>query len=143
MCIRDSSNSVLGLVESLVGLIPAGGGCKEMLRRWANHSDIKNDPKQLSLKVFNLIGYATTADSPIKAKAQQFLGEQDIMVMSKDRLIEEADNIIFSNKENYQSLNSATFSLPGSTVISDMMNILYDLKAVSYTHLTLPTILRV
>ena len=47
---------------------------------------------------------------------------------SKDRLIEEADNIIFSNKENYQSLNSATFSLPGSTVMSDMMNVLYDLK---------------
>ena len=99
-----------------------------MLRRWANHSDIKNDPKQLSLKVFNLIGYATTADSPIKAKAQQFLGEQDIMVMSKDRLIEEADKIIFSNKENYSSLDSATFSLPGSTVMSDMMDILYELK---------------
>ena len=126
--IAAHSNSVLGLVESLVGLIPAGGGCKEMLRRWANHSDIKNDPKQLALKVFNLIGYAITADSPIKAKAQQFLGEQDIMVMSKDRLIEEADKIIFSNKENYSSLDSATFSLPGSTVMSDMMDILYELK---------------
>ena len=126
--IAAHSNSVLGLVESLVGLIPAGGGCKEMLRRWANHSDIKNDPKLLSLKVFNLIGYATTADSPIKAKAQQFLGEQDIMVMSKDRLIEEADKIIFSNRENYQSLDSASFSLPGSAVMSDMMDILNELK---------------
>ena len=126
--IAAHSNSVLGLVESLVGLIPAGGGCKEMLRRWANHSDIKNDPKLLSLKVFNLIGYAKTADSPIKAKAQQFLGEQDIMVMSKDRLIEEADKIIFSNRENYQSLDSASFSLPGSAVMSDMMDILNELK---------------
>ena len=49
--IAAHSNSVLGLVESLVGLIPAGGGCKEMLRRWSNHSDIKTDPKLLSLKV--------------------------------------------------------------------------------------------
>ncbi|MDA9633054.1 3-hydroxyacyl-CoA dehydrogenase NAD-binding domain-containing protein, partial [Pelagibacteraceae bacterium] len=126
--IAAHSNSVLGLVESLVGLIPAGGGCKEMLRRWANHSDIKNDPKLLSLKVFNLIGYAITADSPIKARAQQFLGDKDVMVMSKDRLIEEADKLIFSNRENYQPLDSATFSLPGSTVMSDMMNILYELK---------------
>ena len=126
--IAAHSNSVLGLVESLVGLIPAGGGCKEMLRRWANHSDIKNDPKLLSLKVFNLIGYATTADSPIKAKVQQFLGDRDVMVMSKDRLIEEADKIIFLNKENYQSLDSASFSLPGSSVMSDMMDILYELK---------------
>ena len=69
-----------------------------MLRRWANHSDIKNNPKLLSLKVFNLIGYATTADSPIKAKVQQFLGDRDVMVMSKDRLIEEADKIIFLKK---------------------------------------------
>ena len=126
--IAAHSNSVLGLVESLVGLIPAGGGCKEMLRRWANHSDIKNDPKLLSLKVFNLIGYATTADSPIKAKVQQFLGDRDVMVMSKDRLIEEADKIIFLNKESYQSLDSASFSLPGSSVMSDMMDILYELK---------------
>ena len=126
--IAAHSNSVLGLVESLVGLIPAGGGCKEMLRRWANHADIKNDPKLLSLKVFNLIGYATTADSPMKAKAQQFLGEQDIMVMSKDRLIEEADNLIFLKKENYQSLDSTSFSLPGSMVMSDMMDILHELK---------------
>ena len=71
---------------------------------------------------------ATTADSPIKAKAQQFLGEQDIMVMSKDRLIEEADKIIFSNRENYQPLDSASFSLPGSAVMSDMMDILDELK---------------
>ena len=126
--IAAHSNSVLGLVESLVGLIPAGGGCKEMLRRWANHSEIKNDPKLLSLKVFNLIGYATTADSPIKAKVQQFLGDRDVMVMSKDRLIEEADKIIFLSKESYQSLDSASFSLPGSSVMSDMMDILYELK---------------
>ncbi len=126
--IAAHSNSVLGLVESLVGLIPAGGGCKEMLRRWSNHHEIKKDPKLLSLKVFNLIGYATTADSPIKAKAQQFLGEQDIMVMSRDRLIEEADNLIFSKRENYQILESASFSLPGSTIMSEMMDILDELK---------------
>ncbi len=126
--IAAHSNSVLGLVESLVGLIPAGGGCKEMLRRWSNHHEIKKDPKLLSLKVFNLIGYATTADSPIKAKAQQFLGEQDIMVMSRDRLIEEADNLIFSKRENYKILESASFSLPGSTIMSEMMDILDELK---------------
>ena len=59
---------------------------------------------------------------------QQFLGDRDVMVMSKDRLIEEADKIIFLNKENYQSLDSASFSLPGSSVMSDMMDILYELK---------------
>jgi len=122
------SNSVLGLVESLVGLIPAGGGCKEMLRRWSGHPDIKNDPKLLSLKVFNLIGYATTTDSPVKAKFQNFLDNKDIMVMSRDRLIEEADNIIFTKKENYKPLKSASFLLPGSTIMTAMLDILNQLK---------------
>ena len=122
------SNSVLGLVETLVGLIPAGGGCKEMLRRWSNHPEIKNDSKLLSLKVFNLIGYATTTESPSKAKSKQFLGDQDIMVMSRDRLIEEADNIIFTNKENYKPLESTSFTLPGPTIMSEMLDILNELK---------------
>ena len=121
------ANSILGLVETLVGLIPAGGGCKEMLRRWSNHPEINNDPKLLSLKVFNLIGYATTADSPTKAKTQMFLNENDVMVMSKDRLLEEAENIILTKKENYTSLDDASFILPGKTVLSSMEDILNEL----------------
>jgi len=121
------ANSILGLVETLVGLIPAGGGCKEMLRRWSNHPEIKNDPKLLSLKVFNLIGYATTADSPTKAKTQMFLNENDVMVMSKDRLLEEAENIILTKKENYTSVDDASFILPGKTVLSSMEDILNEL----------------
>ena len=35
------TNVVLGLVETLVGLIPAGGGCKEMLWRWIQSRRIK------------------------------------------------------------------------------------------------------
>jgi len=121
------ANSILGLVETLVGLIPAGGGCKEMLRRWSNHPEINNDPKLLSLKVFNLIGYATTADSPTKAKTQMFLNENDVMVMSKDRLLEEAENIILTKKENYTSVDDASFILPGKTVLSSMEDILNEL----------------
>jgi len=122
------SNSVLGLVESLVGLIPAGGGCKEMLRRWSNHDEAKKDPHFLPLKVFNLIGYATTSDSPLKAKKQRFLNDLDIMVMNRDRLIEEADNTIFLNKENYKQLESISLSLPGPSVIPKMLDILRELK---------------
>lgn len=35
------TNVVLGLVETLVGLIPAGGGCKEMLWRWMQSEEAK------------------------------------------------------------------------------------------------------
>jgi len=48
--------------------------------------------------------------------------------MSKDRLIEEADKIIFSKKQNYKSLESASLILPGATVMSEMIDILNQLK---------------
>ena len=99
-----------------------------MLRRWSGEHEIKNDPKLLSLKVFNLIGYATTADSPVKAKSYKFLENKDIIVMSRDRLIEEADNIIFTNKENYKPLGNSSFLLPGPTIMTSMIDILNELK---------------
>ncbi|MBO6489054.1 MAG: enoyl-CoA hydratase/isomerase family protein, partial [Pelagibacteraceae bacterium] len=37
------TNIVLGLVETLVGLIPCGGGCKEMLWRWMQTEEAKKD----------------------------------------------------------------------------------------------------
>ena len=32
------TNIVMGLVETIVGLVPAGGGCKELLWRWTQNS---------------------------------------------------------------------------------------------------------
>ena len=50
------TNVVLGLVESLVGLIPAGGGCKEMLWRWLQTPEGIENSEHASMKVFDLIG---------------------------------------------------------------------------------------
>jgi len=121
------SNSVLGLVETLVGLIPAGGGCKEMLRRWSDDPKAKEDPFYASMKVFNILGYALTSDSPSKSRDQKFLEEQDFMVMSRDRLIAEADKKIKSVVSNYTPPKEMIISLPGSKVIPMMIEILENL----------------
>ena len=125
--IAAHSNSVLGLVESLVGLIPAGGGCKEMLRRWSNDSKSKGDPFYTSIKVFNILGYALTADSPSKSKVQKFLSEQDFMVMSRDRLIAEADKKMKSVLPNYKPPKKMVINLPGPAVMPSMIAILENL----------------
>ena len=65
--------------------------------------EAKEDPFYASMKVFNILGYALTTDSPSKSKVQKFLGEQDFMVMSRDRLIAEADKKIKSVLSNYTS----------------------------------------
>jgi len=121
------SNSVLGLVEPLVGLIPAGGGCKEMLRRWASDPMADTDPNYVSMKVFNILGYALTMDSPQKSKEYKFLMEEDIMVMNRDRLIAEADKKIKSVLSNYTPPREIVFNLPGSKVMPTMIDILENL----------------
>ena len=42
------TNIVIGLVETIVGLIPAGGGCKEMFWRWSQTDEAKKDPDYAS-----------------------------------------------------------------------------------------------
>ena len=117
----------MGLVEPLVGLVPAGGGCKEMLRRWSSDPQAKDDPFYAPMKVFNILGYALTADSPSKSKVQKFLGEEDFMVMSRDRLIAEADKKIKSVISNYTPQKEITINLPGSKVMPLMIEILENL----------------
>ena len=61
------TNIVTGLVETLVGLIPAGGGTTNMLWRWMQTQEAKKDPDFAPQKVFDIIGYGKTATSPIEA----------------------------------------------------------------------------
>ena len=110
-----------------MGLIPAGGGCKEMLRRWSNDAESRENPNYAPIKVFNILGYALTMDSPDKSKEYKFLAKDDFMVMSRDRLIAEADKKIAIVRENYISPKKIIFNLPGSGVMSAMVEILETL----------------
>ena len=84
--VASHTNIVVGLVETIVGLIPAGGGCKEMLWRWSQSEEAKKDPDFASLKVFDIIGYAKTATSPIEAEPLKYLKPEDKKIMSRNSL---------------------------------------------------------
>ena len=121
------TNVVLGLVETLVGLIPAGGGCKEMLWRWMQKEETKNDPNFASLKVFDLIGYAKTATSPNEAFPLKFLLDKDRVVINKDRLLSESEKLLEEIKENYKPPKEPIFKLPGKSVRDKMYETLENL----------------
>mgnify|MGYP001194803875 FL=1 len=121
------SNVVLGLVETLVGLIPAGGGCKEMLWRWMQSEDSKDDPNFAPLKVFNLIGYAKTANSPNEAFPNKFLLKKDRIVINRDRLLHESEKLLEEMKTNYKPPKEAVFKLTGGSVRDNMYEILENL----------------
>ncbi|MBT6101319.1 MAG: acetoacetyl-CoA reductase [Oceanospirillaceae bacterium] len=81
------ANSVMGLVESSVGVVPGGGGCKEYLYRWY---EVLGDMKAAAWKAFMIVGYGWTATSPIEATEQAMLYPEDQYMMNRDRLLSEA-----------------------------------------------------
>src|ERR671919_3079026 len=82
---QASAELYMGLVEVGVGLIPAGGGCKEMLIRL-------RDPR----KVFELIGMAKVSTSAEDARTLGLLHKADRISMNPERLIADAKQLALS-----------------------------------------------
>ena len=124
--VASHTNIVVGLVESIVGLVPAGGGCKEMLWRWSQTSEAKSDPDFAPLKVFEIIGYAKTATSPIEAEPLKYLRPEDKKIMNRNSLFSESKKIIDQN-QNFKSPNECTFKLSGKPLKEKMIKVLEKL----------------
>jgi len=124
--VASHTNIVVGLVETLVGLIPAGGGCKEMLWRWSQSEEAKKDPDYASLKVFDIIGYAKTATSPIEAEPLKYLKPEDKKIMSRNSLLSVSKEIL-SNNKNFTPSPECTFNLSGKVVREKMIKLLENL----------------
>ncbi len=120
------TNIVVGLVETLVGLIPAGGGCKEMLWRWSQSNEAKNDPDFAPLKVFDIIGYAKTATSPIEAEPLKYLMPEDKKIMSRNSLLSISKEVLKNNK-NFSPPEECKFKLSGKVVYEKMIKLLEKL----------------
>ena len=120
------SNIVMGLVETGVGLVPAGGGCKEVLWRWMQTDEAKTDPDFAPLKVFNIIGYGKTATSTIEAEPLKFLRPEDKKVMNRNSLFEVSKKVLIENKE-FTPPKECKFKLSGKTLKEKMKKVLEKL----------------
>jgi len=124
--VASHTNIVVGLVETIVGLIPAGGGCKEMLARWLETDESKKDPNFAPLKVFDIIGYAKTATSPVEAEPMKYLRTEDKKIMNRNSLLEVSRKIIRDNID-FKAPKETTFKLPGKKAKDEMIKILEKL----------------
>jgi 3-hydroxyacyl-CoA dehydrogenase len=87
-----------GLVEVGVGLLPGGGGCKEMLLRALDSaSSIRPDGRGESVELleamkraFETIAMAKVATSAHEARALGFLSESDNITMNRERVLSDA-----------------------------------------------------
>jgi len=87
---QASAELYMGLVEVGVGLIPGGGGCKELLLRL-------KDPR----RVFALIGYAKVSSSAEDARLLGLLNRADSISMNPERLIGDAKTLALSLVPTY------------------------------------------
>ncbi|PYR64243.1 MAG: 3-hydroxyacyl-CoA dehydrogenase [Acidobacteria bacterium] len=101
---QASAEAYMGLVEVGVGLIPAGGGCKEMLARSVDHLPGPHaDLLPFVQRVFETIGFAKVSASAPDARRLGLLREADAITMNRDRLIADAKAVALERaREGYR-----------------------------------------
>jgi 3-hydroxyacyl-CoA dehydrogenase len=91
--VRAAAETYIGLVEVGVGIIPAGGGTKELLLRTLDSipkSVDDADPFPFVKRAFETIALAKVATSGEEARSLGFLAADDTISMNSDRLIADA-----------------------------------------------------
>jgi len=92
------------------------------------HTDEAIDnPNYAPLKVFDLIGYAKTANSPNEAFPMKYLLKKDKVVINRDRLLLESEKLLEEIKQSYKPHIEPIFKLPGNNVRDKMYEILENL----------------
>jgi 3-hydroxyacyl-CoA dehydrogenase len=102
--VQAAAESYIGLVEAGVGLIPGGGGTKEMLARAVDGLPASQaDLLPFVQRVFETIGFATVSTSAADARRLGFLEDADRVTMNRERLIADAKAYALERvREGYQ-----------------------------------------
>jgi len=87
---RAAAETYMGLVEVGVGLIPAGGGVKELVARAVEGALPEEDLFPRIKRVSEAIATAKVSGSAFEAREIGFLRDTDHVTMNRDRLIEDA-----------------------------------------------------
>jgi 3-hydroxyacyl-CoA dehydrogenase len=89
--VQAAAETYMGLVEVGVGLIPAGGGTKEMLVRAMQQLPTpQSDPLPYVQKAFETVALAKVSASGPDARRLGYLAETDSFTMNRERLIADA-----------------------------------------------------
>jgi 3-hydroxyacyl-CoA dehydrogenase len=112
----------MGLVEVGVGIIPAGGGTKELLFRFT--SELSNyeeaDPFEGVKRAFRLIAMGTTSGSALEARKHGFLRDRDRVTMNRDLLIADAKQRVLDLASGYVAPAMQTIIATGSEGLGNL-----------------------
>ncbi len=104
----------MGLVEVGVGLIPGGGGCKELVARATANLPAGTDPFPFVRDVFMNIALGKVSTSAEEARERGFLDPRDHVSLNRDFLLSDAKSIARAMAEiGYKRPRRRTMRLPG------------------------------
>lgn len=135
-----AAETYMGLVEAGVGLIPAGGGTKEMALRSAEmlpamSTGLPNKPDLISYveRAFEVIATARASTSAAEARHLGYLRPTDRIVMSANYLLHEAKEVVLQlDREGYVAPQSAQVQVTGPSGRAVLELIAYTLKNSGY-----------
>ncbi|SDW77055.1 3-hydroxyacyl-CoA dehydrogenase [Marininema mesophilum] len=134
--IQASAETYMGLVEPGVGLIPGGGGNKEMLLRWTEDVDPKDEIGRQNRvnKVFETIAMAKVSTSAVEAKGYRFLREGvDGISMNEDHLLYDAKQQVLSlSATGYRAPDKKKIAVVGETGFNTLKLGAYNLLQSGY-----------
>lgn len=143
-CRVASIENYVGLVEMGAGVIPAGGGCKNMLLHYWKQEQQKFNPKnqmwmsptdggpfQKVRRAFELIGTAKVSASALEAQDLGFYLKNDVIVLNQDDLLQRAKEQVLKLAPNHvPPVKEEKISLPGLGGAMALMNGIRDWKAM-------------
>lgn len=119
--------SYIGLVEAGVGLLPAGGGCKEFTLRAARQA-VDGDPFPLLKKYFQTVAMAQMAKSGEQAKEIGYLTPADQIVMNRFELLHAAKLQVQAIENGYRPpLKAKNIPVCGTTGIATIKSLLVNM----------------
>ncbi|TDE85702.1 3-hydroxyacyl-CoA dehydrogenase/enoyl-CoA hydratase family protein [Deinococcus sp. S9] len=128
-----SAELYMGLVEVGVGLIPAGGGTKEMLLRFTDQIQPGQPLLPAVQRAFELIGTAKVSSSALEARKLGFLHDHDTIVMNKHHIIEEAKRMVLALAPGYvQPTPRQDIPVMGDAAIAAVKMALYGMREGGY-----------
>ncbi|MHB8986711.1 MAG: enoyl-CoA hydratase/isomerase family protein, partial [Eubacteriales bacterium] len=139
--VQAMAETYMGLVEVGVGLLPAGGGTKEMLFRFMealpprgdSKVTLNYDPAPLVCRAFENIAMAKVSTSGPEAIKLGYLRPSDRITTNPDRLIFEAKQTVLEMaREGYRSAALRTVPATGGSGYASMQLMIYTLKEGGY-----------
>ena len=135
--VKASGELYMGLVEVGVGLVPAGGGCKEMVLRALSKipGDVNADPLPFLQKAFETVAMAKVSTSAKEAFELGYLREgHDAITVNRDHLIHDAKEAVLALvMDGYRKpVRKEKVKVPGRSSMAVFEYALYTMKVGGY-----------